>query len=282
MDIRTGDDLASELAYGNHRSAAKYGEEAIAKAVADFALGRAIVFPVTRAKDIVGLRISPLEVVEEEEKLRVIHDLIFCGNKADERGRKASGEMKSTAIPETGARSVNEDTDWEKVPKCAMAGVMTEISARILGLRANFGTQKRILLQKLDVRSAVRQVGIAPGGAAAFAYRPGKKKCLRLQFGWRGSPGCVRGVVAGAIQAAHRATTRESAGTSAVAEAATRHVSVAEPTGKAVEPLPTGCRVPGMQGGGPGGGGPAWVVFPWTMRFRGRSSGQRRARDAKP
>ena len=74
-DIRTGGDLASELAYGNHRSAAKYGEEAIAEEVADFALGRAIVFPVTRAKDIVGLRISPLEVVEEEEKLRVIHDL---------------------------------------------------------------------------------------------------------------------------------------------------------------------------------------------------------------
>ena len=43
-DIRTGGDLASELAYGNHRSAAKYGEEVIAKAAADVALGRAVVF----------------------------------------------------------------------------------------------------------------------------------------------------------------------------------------------------------------------------------------------
>ena len=39
------------------------------------------------------------------------------------------------------------------------------------------------LLQKLDVKSAVRQVGIAPRGAAAFTYRPGKKNVgLRLQF----------------------------------------------------------------------------------------------------
>ena len=259
-DIRTGGDLASELAYGNHRSAAKYGEEVIAKAAADVALGRAVVFPVTRAEDIVGLRISPLGVVEEKEKLRVIHDLTFCGNKADERAREAPGERKSTATPETGARSVNEDTDWERVPKCALAGVMTEIIARILGLRAKFGTQKRILLQKMDVKSAFRQVGIAPGGAAAFAYRLDKLIFvdLRLQFGWRGSPGWW-GVVAGAIQAAHRATTWESAGTSAAAEDATRHVSVAKPTGKAVEPLPAGCRVPGIKGGGPGD--PAWVVF---------------------
>ena len=79
--------------------------------MADIALGRAIVFPVTRAKDTVGLRISPVGVVEEKEKLRVIHDLTFCGNGADERGKKASGEMESTATPETGDRSVNADMD---------------------------------------------------------------------------------------------------------------------------------------------------------------------------
>ena len=33
------------------------------------------------------------------------------------------------------------------------------------------GTQKRILLPKMDVKSAFRQVGVAPHRAAAFAYQ---------------------------------------------------------------------------------------------------------------
>lgn len=35
-------------------------------------------FPIIRAEDIVKLRISPVGVVEEREKPRVIHDLTFC------------------------------------------------------------------------------------------------------------------------------------------------------------------------------------------------------------
>jgi len=42
--------LESELEYGNHRSAAKYGEEVLRKAVTDMPLGRIIVFPVTHSR----------------------------------------------------------------------------------------------------------------------------------------------------------------------------------------------------------------------------------------
>ena len=95
---------------------------------------------------------------------------------------------------------------------------MTEIITRIRGLRAKFGTQKRILLQKMDTKSAFREVGVAPDRAAAFDYRLEDLIFidLRLQLGWNESPGWWV-VVASAIQEAKRATTRASAGTSAAA-----------------------------------------------------------------
>ena len=128
-----------------------------------------------------------------------------------------------------------------------------EVITRILGLRAKYGTQKRILTQKMDVKSAFRQVGVAPDRAAVFAYRLEDLVFvdLQLQFGWRGSPGWW-GVVVSAIQEAHRSTTWDSAGTSAAAIEATSHVGVAEPTRKDVEPLSPGCRVPRVRGGGEG------------------------------
>ena len=64
-----GDNLARELAYGNNRSAKIYGKEVLAKAMADVALGRAIVLPAGQARDVMVLRISPVGVVEEKEKL---------------------------------------------------------------------------------------------------------------------------------------------------------------------------------------------------------------------
>lgn len=39
------------------------------------------------------------------------------------------------------------------------------------GITGKFGTRKRILLQKVGVKSVSRQVGITPDQAAAFAYR---------------------------------------------------------------------------------------------------------------
>lgn len=63
--IRTGGDLGNELANGNHRSAMNYGGEVLVKAAVNVALGRAIVFSITRAKYFASLRIYPVGVVEK-------------------------------------------------------------------------------------------------------------------------------------------------------------------------------------------------------------------------
>lgn len=64
------------MVYGKHRGAAKNRGAFLTTVATNVALGRPIVFPVKQVMDIVGLRISPTEL-EEEMKLRVIHDLIF-------------------------------------------------------------------------------------------------------------------------------------------------------------------------------------------------------------
>lgn len=69
-----------------------YGVEVLAKAAVDVALGRTIVLLVTRAEDIVSLRISSFEVVEKK-KPRVFPDLTFSGGRSgstEERGGKGA------------------------------------------------------------------------------------------------------------------------------------------------------------------------------------------------
>ena len=68
-----------------------------------------------------------------------------------------------------------------------LAGVMGQIIKRVLGLRDKFDTGRRILIQKLDVKSDFRR----PVKAAKFRY-VWRGYCfinLRLQFGWRESSG---------------------------------------------------------------------------------------------
>ena len=189
--VKQGGDLQREVAYGNHRSVEKHEAEVFRKAMLDVALGRAMVFKVEEAGCIDGIRISPVGVVEEKEKIRVIHDLTFEGPSKGCGGKPM--------------RSVNADTDWGQVPGCELGGVLDAILKRVLGLRAKFGVRARILIQKMDVKSAFRQVTVDPDGASCFAYRLGKFVFVdfRLQFGWRGSPGWW-GLVAGAIQEAQR------------------------------------------------------------------------------
>lgn len=127
--IQTGGNLDRELAYGNHRNAAGYWREVATKATADVSCGRATISPVTRADEIVGSQTYHVGVVVEEEKLRVIHDLSFKRGKGDCTAVKGHG----------GDRSVNADTDWQKVGECGCAGGH-------LGLQALFGTHKRLLL----------------------------------------------------------------------------------------------------------------------------------------
>ena len=75
VDVRPGGNLTKELTYGKHSSAQKFQVAVWEKAVGDVASGRAIVFPKEQAGQVEGLRVSPVGVVEEREKIRIIHDL---------------------------------------------------------------------------------------------------------------------------------------------------------------------------------------------------------------
>ena len=72
------------------------------KVVADVAGGRAIVFPKKQAGQVPGLRVSPVGVVEEREKIRIIHDMTF------EHGN-VGGSVTST-------------TDWDEIPSVHWRG----------------------------------------------------------------------------------------------------------------------------------------------------------------
>ena len=137
-EVGAGGNLGSELAYGNHKNALKHRGEVLEKAAMDVSMGRTIVLPAAQAQEVEGLRISPVGVVEEREKLQVIDDLTF-GGQANVREKRGGGRRGPVTLPES--RLVNADTDWQKVPECQLAGVMMEVIIRILGLRAKYGTQ---------------------------------------------------------------------------------------------------------------------------------------------
>ena len=80
--------MRSELASGNHKSTFKNRGEVLKKAATDVATGRIIVFPPTQVHEVKGLQILPVGVVEEKEKLRVIHYFTFGGQ---ENAREEGG-----------------------------------------------------------------------------------------------------------------------------------------------------------------------------------------------
>ncbi|CAM9869003.1 unnamed protein product, partial [Pylaiella littoralis] len=150
-------------------------------------------------------------------------------------------------------------TYFDEIPECEMATVMKEFLVRLIGLRAKF-PRERILIQKMDVKSAFRQIPVDPAGAPAFAYivRGFLVVDLRLQFGWRGSPGWF-GVVASAIEAEHRRTTKNSVKFNQAGIRTTKHVKIAQQSGKQIVSVPEQCRVQEVEGGGVED--PAWTRF---------------------
>ena len=68
--------------------------------------------------------------------------------------------------------------DWHEIPACALAGVMHEVLQSVLGLRVMFGDQERILIEKLDVKNAFRQIPVDPDGGIRTRFQ---RVCLR---GW--------------------------------------------------------------------------------------------------
>ena len=92
--------MGSELAYENHRSAHKHRGEVLRKAATDVAMGLTNVFTTTQEHEVEGLRISPVEVVEEKEKTRVIHDLTFSGqvNAREEGAGAGKGRLRCRMV----------------------------------------------------------------------------------------------------------------------------------------------------------------------------------------
>ena len=89
VGVARGGDFHAELAYGNHPSVASHEVAILKKVCSDVVHGRALVFDLLSAVDIVGLRVSPLAVILEP-KLRIVHDLPL-------RARAAGRAL--TAIP---------------------------------------------------------------------------------------------------------------------------------------------------------------------------------------
>lgn len=128
--------------------------------------------------------------------------------------------------------------------------VLNNVLTRVVGLRKKFPGVP-ILIQKMDLKGAFRQILTDPAGAAAFAYVVGEFVVvdLRLQFGWRGSPGWF-GLAAGAIEHAQRGTTEDSAVFTQSGLRAVEHVKIAPETGNVLQPVPAECVVAEVEGGG--------------------------------
>lgn len=108
-----------------------------------------------------------------------------------------------------------------------------------------------LVFQEMDLKGAFRCVAADPARAPAFACMIEEFIVvdLRLQFGWRGSPGWF-GLVAGAIEHAQCNTTRESAVFTPSGLRAVEHIKVEPPTGKQTAQVPPQCVVPEVEGEG--------------------------------
>ena len=225
--VAAGGCLEAEVAYGNHSSISAHTSKIMDKIVSDVTLGRALVFDTRFIHEILGLRVSPLGVVEEP-KFRIIHDLTFAA---------------------AGRTSVNADTDFGRAPECLLGHVLFDILSRILFLRQLHGESVQIMLCRVDVREAFRQVVIDPSRASVFGYVMGDVVVvdLRAQFGWRSSPG-FWSLFSSALEHSHTHTTFQTASVSPVGAESVKHVKLVPPSVPAT-PLPRDCATLVMDGG---------------------------------
>ena len=108
------------------------------------------------------------------------------------------------------------------------------------------GTPPRILLAKMDTKSAFRQVFVEAKKSPTFSYVFGDfviiDRCL--QFGWTSSPS-LWGVCAAAVEHAHNNTTFTNAVVTPEGREATSHVQVVPPRENRVRgKLPPDCVFP--------------------------------------
>ena len=196
-------------------------------------MGRAFVFPRETITKIAGTRVSPMTVAVSTSKVRICYDL-------------------SNAVV---GRGVNEDTDTSAVPECKIGHVLRDVTWRILYLYDvsvvnAAGIPPRILLEKMDNKSALCQVFIEAKKSPTFSYVFGDFVIIYrcLQFGWTSSPSLL-GVCTAAVEHAHN-TTFTNAVVTPEGREATSHVQIVPPReNEARGRLPPDCVSPPGIGG---------------------------------
>ena len=174
VDPFTPTDLTARLAKGPHISARQNPQAVTDRLLSDLARGRVFVLPLRCAPLIPFLRPSPLGDVLRKGKHRIVHDLSFTGRMPD-------------GSPDW---SLNTLTDPSAVPACDIGDVFERFLLRIFKLRLRYPTA-HIVLAKMDVKDAFRQLFFDPRFAPLFSYRWGSYVVvdLRMGFGWTGAPG---------------------------------------------------------------------------------------------
>ena len=212
--VARGGNLTAELARGNHPSVAPHAVAVQQKICTDVVHGQALMFELTSASGVRGLRVSALAVVLKP-KFFIIHDLTFA--RAGDRS------------------SVNDDTDFSSSPSCELGHVRQDVLLRVLFLRQKHAPTARIVFCPVDVKYAFRQVFVGPVGAPVFGCAMGGYVVvdLRLQFGWRSSPG-FWGLMASALEHAHTHSTFQDAAVSPLGAAAVEHVQLSPPRGGSI------------------------------------------------
>ena len=194
--------------------------------------GRALVFDLRFAGEILGPRIPPLSVVLEP-KFWIIHDFTFAS---------------------TGGRTiVDGDTGVDSAPPSELGHVLREVLLRVISLRQTHCSSARILLCRVDVKDAFRQLLVDPAGSPAFGYVCGDCVVvdLRLQFVWRNSPGFWEWM-ASALEHAHTHSTFQGADVFQKGAAAVAHVGIPPPREVPVVSAPGDCGPVSGSGGNDG------------------------------
>ena len=228
--------LKTEIAYGNHSNSESRTEAIRAKVVQDVVNGRALAFKRSSVSGIRGLRVPLLDVVEDR-KLRIIHELTF-----------ACDDYRS---------SVSHDTDFSTAPPYELGHVLGDVSRQIMYLDQRYGVA-RVMLCRIDVKDAFRQIPVDPLHAAKLGYVFDEYAVadLFLQFRGRSSPG-YWDLVVSPLEYAHNQTSFQNATVSEHGRSAGGHVRVDVDAGRETMPVPPNCeRVPsaGVVAGSPDAG----------------------------
>ena len=131
-------DITAALAYENHSSVTPYTRDIVNKIHEDVRFGRAFVFPFRLVNEILGLRLSPLAVVESTSETHIIHDLTFA---------------TSPACHGVNAETVATAPHVNRIMCCTKL-------YRVFYLCGENAMSVRIVLSEMDVEDAFRHVAV--------------------------------------------------------------------------------------------------------------------------